>query len=265
MFALKVRLTLTFLFVCSTLAYCCTCGFTDSFCAYSSALLGDGTQATVTRATFLEYRNPEIGAYLYDFVVREHLYGTMNADTVTLWGQDGGNCNGPVRQMTEGRDYLLVHRSAQSIFSYYSHTLENFDNPYPIFDFQGCGESALEIQGDTVYGAISPGINELSLAELYTDLEDCFKDGLISGTHELNLPGLRLFPVPATDHLTVRWQRPSVQTAGVFNTAGQMVVSTRLGGGQTELSLPVHQLPAGTYYLRLSNGTAFTTRKFVVR
>jgi len=75
------------LFSTSTLS-ACTCAFRNDLCSYAAGYFGNSDTSAVLRyAKLIEFRNPEVGANLYDFVVVEHLFGAVVADTVTLWGE----------------------------------------------------------------------------------------------------------------------------------------------------------------------------------
>ncbi len=266
-----MRLLLLSLLFSSATMSACTCGFVQDFCTYASGyFVNSDTAAVVSHAKFLEYRNPEDGAYLFDFVLIEHLFGGTVADTITLWGQDGGNCNGPIRQLTAGDEYLLLHSATQGIFSYYSHTLENFDNPYPIYDFQGCGPAALDISEDMITGPIAPGVSNYIMEEFKADLRDCV-DGKLVSTVGGALPAVdfQAWPNPTAGNLNLSFAQPiPADRFDVIDATGRTVSSTSGLAGQQirNITLKTDDLPSGIYVVRvlLVNGR-IGSKRVVVR
>ncbi|BAV05333.1 hypothetical protein FLA_1340 [Filimonas lacunae] len=73
---------------------------------------------------------------------------------------------------------------------------------------------------------------------------------------------LQIYPNPATDRITV--QLPVVQNNAlvrVYNASGQLVKSARIQSSTTIIGL--EQLPAGIYYVQVSNGKQVKTEKIV--
>ncbi len=268
---LPMRSILFFLFLASGTLSACTCAFVSDFCTYSSGYFVDSDSAAVIRhVKLLEFRTPELGANLYDFVVIEHLFGGAVADTVTLWGQDGGNCNGPIRQLTVGDEYILLHSTTQGIFSYYEHTLENFENPYPIYDFQGCGPAALNVTDDLISGPIAPGINAFTVEELKAEIADCVTGKLVSTINgELPAVSFRAWPNPTAGALNVSFaQSVTADRLDIIDMTGRIVSTTDGLAAQEIRSIEVNaqDLPSGVYVVRvlLINGRV-GSKRIVVR
>jgi hypothetical protein len=224
----------------------------------------------VSHTKFIGYRNPEEGAYLFDFVLIEHLYGGTVADTVTLWGQDGGNCNGPIRQLTEGNEYILLHSATQGILSYYDHTLENFSNPYPVYDFQGCGPAAININEGVISGSIAPGISSYTIDEFKVDMEDCI-GGQLVGTIGGELPAVDFFawPNPTAGQLTLDFgQSVTAERLDLLDVTGRVVNTQNIAVGQRSrtFNIDASGLPSGVYVVRilLENGR-IGSKRIVIR
>ena len=65
-----------------------------------------------------------------------------------------------------------------------------------------------------------------------------------------------LYPVPATDLLNIRFQEflTEMLFIEVFNLSGQRVLHEQIPSFDTEYRINIHDLPAGTYVIRLSTG-----------
>jgi hypothetical protein len=265
--------TLLFFFLLSSSAAlsACSCAFAPDLSTYASWHFNESdTSAVVSHAKFIGYRNPEAGAILFDFVVIENLYGGMVADTVTLWGQDGGNCNGPVREMVDGGEYILLHSATQGIFSYFGHTLENFSNPYPIYDFPGCGPAALEVNGEMITGPVAPGINSYTLAELKANIKDVVSGELVS---TINGQGpavsFAVWPNPTAGRLTLDFSQPVIaERLDLLDITGRVVNCQNVAVGQTSRTFDIDAtgLPSGVYLVRilLENGR-IGSKRIVIR
>lgn len=73
---------------------------------------------------------------------------------------------------------------------------------------------------------------------------------------------LKVYPVPAQDHLTVELNQPKQgATAEMYNMIGKRVAYFALKDGKTRVS--VGQLPKGQYILRVYNGSEVITKNFV--
>ena len=257
------------LFSCGTLS-ACSCDFVPNFSNYSSGFFyNSDTAGVIHHVKMIEFRNPEEGAYLYDFVVLEHLYGGMVPDTITLWGQDGGNCNGPIRQMMAEGEYLLLHSAAQSIFSYFGHTLENFENPYPIYDFPGCGPAALKVENGEVVGPLAPNVGGFTIDSVRANIDEIAAGTLVS-TADGQLPAVEFnaWPNPTSGALNLSFQSPvPADRFDLIDITGRVVRTSKNAVGQIvrNASLDANDLPAGVYIARvlLTNGRVGSKRIIV--
>ncbi len=87
-----------------------------------------------------------------------------------------------------------------------------------------------------------------------------------SGT--AGVAGLTLYPVPASQVLNISATTDHAVHAeiSIYNVAGQRVYQSthQSTGQQLEASLPIHQLPAGNYLLRLDDGAESRVQSFTV-
>lgn len=77
-----------------------------------------------------------------------------------------------------------------------------------------------------------------------------------------------LYPVPATDQLNIRFQEflTEMLFVEIYNLSGQQVLQKQLSSFDTEYRIAIHELPAGTYVIRLYSGQELLyNSKFVKR
>jgi len=91
----------------------------------------------------------------------------------------------------------------------------------------------------------------------YSDIVSVTMEGVKGGD-------VTLFPNPAREWVTVSSNERLVDPEILlFNTAGQRV-PLQYTADEFQIELPVQQLPAGIYFLRLQNGTSLTTQQLVI-
>ena len=80
---------------------------------------------------------------------------------------------------------------------------------------------------------------------------------------------ITVFPQPAQGTLTLRTTQSSISAANgeveLLTILGQVVKTQPLPFGTQELSIPVNDLPAGPYLLRLKAGHLFSQRVVTIR
>jgi hypothetical protein len=96
---------------------------------------------------------------------------------------------------------------------------------------------------------------ELDYANMLVGIPD---DGII----EL----MEVYPNPATDVITIRYQMPDArgQMIGLFAVDGTKVWGTLIDGNDTEVEIDVSNIPAGIYFIRLQSGNNFISKKIVL-
>jgi hypothetical protein len=92
------------------------------------------------------------------------------------------------------------------------------------------------------------------------------KVDLCTGTDDLALAGVSVFPNPTDDVLNVRLPEILAEPAqlALFNTAGQLVLEDT-NGVENLRTLDVSQLPAGLYLLRVRSGAAVVSFRVMVQ
>jgi hypothetical protein len=77
-----------------------------------------------------------------------------------------------------------------------------------------------------------------------------------------------VFPNPASEVLNVRLEQGQFKErtqVTLMNLLGQPLAERQLDGGEAQLQLPVHNLPAGTYQLRVIMGGRQATQKVLIK
>jgi hypothetical protein len=233
-----------------------SCIWTDYFCDYSANYFEwtEG-ETTIVRAKFLEFRAPDVDGYapLYDFEILEVIAGEMNENFVSLWGQDGANCNGPVIELTDEREYIVLFPTEEGYSSAYTTLSGGIENRYPIFNYPGCGTGTLEVQGQTIRGLIAEGVDVSSKAAFYERLEECAGIDVNSpeGPDRYNSYEVTILPNPVSDHFEVVFESETpVFDVSLYDMLGRLVLRNQLNGvGTTSHEMEVANLPAGVYNL----------------
>mgnify|MGYP006266878409 CR=1 FL=1 len=88
----------------------------------------------------------------------------------------------------------------------------------------------------------------------------------ITDIEEVQPPSpVALFPVPATDYLTVQAEQPQdLETVEVWNAQGQRLLTVPTDGSESGiLQIDVSSFPAGVYWLRTQIGQQLSTQKWI--
>lgn len=233
-------------------SFACSCFWTETFCEYADSYFewSEGKTAVV-RARFLEFRTPDVNGYapLYDFEIMEVIAGELSARRVTLWGQDGGNCNGPVFELTENKEYIVMFPTTEGYISYYPELAEEIDNPYPIFDYPGCGPATLVVNGNSITGEIQPGVNRISKNRLRRTLQDCLGDVVNPSQFPIPAYDATVYPNPTQHQFTLQFLEPApLYRVSVYDMLGRLILVDQLNGAMTtEHEINVDKLPTGVY------------------
>jgi len=89
--------------------------------------------------------------------------------------------------------------------------------------------------------------------------------GLVASTQEAEERQLVLRPNPANEYVIVDTP-PNIgnnSTIELYNTQGQLLKSWKPGVGQEQFTLQLHELPAGIFIVKWSDGTKHWTQRVV--
>ncbi|WP_020569908.1 T9SS type A sorting domain-containing protein [Neolewinella persica] len=267
-----MRLLILLFLILPSSVFACSCFWTEDFCEYTANYF-EWTEGkvVVARAKFIEFRSPTVDGFapLFDFEILEVLVGELTENHVTLWGQDGANCNGPVIEMDEGQEYMVMFPSTEGYSSAYGSLSGGIPNRYPIYDYPGCGPATLVVQGERVSGPIAEGVNAMFKPAFYDQLAECV------GEENMNAEGPTVRyktyeaivrPNPASDHFIVEFETEvPVFAVSLYDVLGRLVSRDQLGGvGTTSHEVNVSGLPAGVYILVVETDGIRVKRRIVV-
>lgn len=260
-----------FLLLFPVSATACTCYFTEYFCEYAEGYLEWSPDSTViARVKFEEFRTPDVNGYapLYDFRVLDVLVGDFEAPFVSLWGQDGGNCNGPIMELREGGVYIVLFSNRTGYSTYYSELLGGINNRYPIHDYPGCGPATLAIRSGRVTGPLGPGKTSISLNTLIPFLEDCSGIDVESPGGFFDLPSYsaRVWPNPTSGRFVVGFEEPApVFSTSLYDMRGRLIGEEKLDGALiSEHEINLDKVPAGVYQLVMQTDGISVKKRVVV-
>ncbi len=266
-----MRSLLFFLLLLPIPAAACTCFFIGDFCDYAEGYLEWSPDSTViARVKFEEFRTPDVNGFapLYDFKVLDVLVGEFEAPFVSLWGQDGGNCNGPIMELQQGRDYIVLFTNYAGYSTYYSELRGGIDNRYPIHNYPGCGPATLSITRGRITGPLGPGKTSVSLNGFVPFLEECAGITIENpgGVFDIKSYSATIWPNPTNGRFVVGFEEPApVFSASLYDMRGRLIEEERLDGSpisQHEISL--NKVPAGVYQLVMQTDGVSVKKRVVV-
>jgi hypothetical protein len=158
-----------------------------------------------------------------------------------------------------GSDYLDVHNGRicktpeypNGIYCYFTTVDVNWNSAYPY------------AVGPTFYGVLS-----VSKVTSVTETVNTYAN-TISSTKEgaLNNLQIKVFPNPTADLISIQIGDLVKEdyTVDLYEMTGKLVRSTQINKGSTIAYFDTQTLYAGTYFVKISNGKAQTTRKVVLQ
>jgi hypothetical protein len=268
-----MRLLILLFLILPSSIFGCSCFWTDDFCEYTANYFEwrEG-EVIVVRAKFLEFRTPDVDGFapLYDFEILEVLVGELEEGEVSLWGQDGANCNGPVIELDEGKEYMIMFPSTEGYSSAYSNLSGGIPNRFPIYDYPGCGPATLEVQRQSVSGPIADGVDRILKSDFYDKLAECVGEENVNfeqpGTGYNNYEAI-VRPNPASDHFTIEFETEvPVFAVSLYDVLGRLVSRDQLDGvGTRSHQVNVAYLPSGIYVLVLETDGLRVKKRIVVQ
>ncbi|MFK7983033.1 MAG: hypothetical protein AB8G86_23840 [Saprospiraceae bacterium] len=156
-------------FFCSLISVnifaCSCCFFTTTFCGN----VGDNTNTSVALLK-VQKLTAEPPFYLQKMTaeVVNDLFDNIPLDTITVFGADGGNCNGSfnfgegdtiLMQLYEYFDYEFVDEAVMKLDTFYQNG--------------GCGVTFLRYKNNHLLGNIMPEVNEISYNNFIENINQC--------------------------------------------------------------------------------------------
>ncbi|NJC25662.1 T9SS type A sorting domain-containing protein [Neolewinella antarctica] len=264
-----------FLFLCffsvSATAMACFCEPTTTFCEYADSYLAGAPDSTaVVHAEFLGLRNdsdPESFFSLYQLRIITVIAGQLAADTVSLYGPDGLNCNGSMDHLTIGEEVLVLFSTNQHLF-WISQDTSNSSNLYPIFDLPGCGPSVLAVEDGKVSGPLTDQISTVDLADIADNLHYCFDGLLLGGKDARTIPddAISIFPNPSDGRFVVEAPDLFVSEVTLLDVSGKVMRSqTGTETNSDRFEINSRNVPAGVYVVVIRAGDRIARRRIVIK
>ena len=75
-------------------------------------------------------------------------------------------------------------------------------------------------------------------------------------------PALTVWPVPATDYITVKHEQTGASNVAIYNLLGEVVRTERLTGATTRLD--VSGMDEGVYFIKLGEGSDSIATRLVI-
>ncbi|MFM6925453.1 MAG: T9SS type A sorting domain-containing protein [Ferruginibacter sp.] len=81
-----------------------------------------------------------------------------------------------------------------------------------------------------------------------------------------NFSNALVYPNPTRDKLVVKLQQPVAETSALLiaDLSGRVVMQQQVMGGQRNIDLTVSQLPAGRYFIKITNHIEIINQSFVI-
>lgn len=239
---MKHTLLLVFLLLTgSYAARACTCIYIDSFCetiTYDSDGINEWVKMVI-RGKIVRQDQEGLTVAIVDL-----LHGEAPDSELRILSGNEADCRKNTNEFREGEEYLMALNES---FGGYALSI--------------CGTTYLRIENETILAKVSPGHTNIPYHKL---------DELIAcGDLRPGSPFGRIvvFPNPVAGDLQLRIEvaAPQIFTLSLANNLGQIVrrwPNQAFEAPQT-VPLPIGELAAGLYYLRISDGEKRWTEKVV--
>ncbi len=159
---MKKLLTLLFSFLYLNIFACSCCYFTTTFCGKIDDNLN-------SKVALLEVQKLGTGEYYQQIMtakVVHDLFDNIPLDTITVFGSDGGNCNGNF-SFGEGDTILM------QIYEYYDFYVEEVIKIDTVYQNGGCGVTFLRYEANHLMGNIMPEVNKIPYDSFIENINQC--------------------------------------------------------------------------------------------
>lgn len=159
---MKKILTILFSFLYLNIFACSCCYFTTTFCGK----VGDNLNSQVA---LLEVQKLTTGQYYQQIMTAKivhDLFDNIPLDTITVFGSDGGNCNGNFN-FGEGDTILM------QIYEYFDYEAGSVVKLDTFYQNGGCGVTFLRYEANHLIGNIMPEVNKISYDSFIENITQC--------------------------------------------------------------------------------------------
>lgn len=248
----------------------CECdGFEWTPCDISQLAVATGNSVNVVRGDY--YRRPrttvnsiEQYAELRTLVVTEVYRGALSiGDTIDVLSASVLSCyasgNGLNWSAEPSDDVLALFGTVDPSGGVNTPGLGYRATDLPVAPVLDCGRSIYKIEGGSV--VIQGG--SLGLNSAVNQLESCIPlaDRIVSPSRI----GLRIYPNPASDRLTISWKDAEVKQIALFDLQGRKISTFTPRSVERSVVLGLSDQPPGVYFARLTTEFGTITQKLIVR
>jgi PKD repeat protein len=107
------------------------------------------------------------------------------------------------------------------------------------------------------YTATDPSGNTRVVSRLVVVSEE----GAVGIAEESNIPGLSLYPNPASDVINLSWDATNLRSIKVYSLTGREVAAVSISSSQRSVAVDIRQLPQGMYFVRMETTTGSAVKK----
>ncbi len=223
----------------------CSCILIESFC--EAVNRGKEWSPQMTMAIrYVKVKDVPVDDYRTDmiFEITESFYNPMNLKTVRVLDGSGISCTRPVHDYDIGEELVL-------------HLWLFVDSTEILGSISSCQPPPLKVKGDNVTGAISRGVERLSIPQFRKLLHCGFETKTFT-----------IYPIPASESIMLAYNDRFVLSGTnilIVNAMGQHFLSSQIREEDaTSMSISVSDLPPGMYYLRAFANEIATDQSFLV-
>lgn len=227
----------------------CTCGGDLSFCETVNENYTIVAVEIIDRYDTLFYEH-------IDVKVIETLNAGINIDTLTVVSFPGLLCHDPLTDMNIG-DTLLIN---------FFQTISNISNleNFPPIDFFYCHTNFLKLSNSTLFGSVTPNLDEQDYSEFKNQLTDCIGMMVSNENLELLENEITISPNPFSENINIDFGTitPSKISLEIFSTQGQKITSEN-NLNQSNFQFSTTNLSAGIYFVKIIFRDNFIVKKIV--
>lgn len=198
--------------------------------------------------------------YGFKAVKINQVYGSETPDTIMVWGDNGALCR-MYDTWAVGDSMILALQECDLMGNFIhgsiSASVTENTNDYQIWS---CGYYTLDVQNGMVTGKITTG--SIQSIPLSVFLAGNCAIGLGTDHHPVEIPGLVLSPVPASNQLHILMEGKNILDIEIFNTNGQRVYAGKTSGEKT--TVDVSGLSNGLFYVRLQTNAGVFSKQVMI-
>jgi hypothetical protein len=180
----------------------------------------------------------------------ENIYKEISEETITIYGQDGGNCGEDLYQFSVNDTLILAIYESEYNDSIYWH-LEGL-----------CGLHFLRYENGMVKGQITDSITSQPIQSFRDNLFNCLDMVISVDDVEQSAIEYRLFPNPVIDVFQIIAEQSIIYSYEIYSSNGQKILSKNTGQTSEKVDIDSSGLGNGIYYIKVITSEGILTQKF---